>query len=311
MKSEAKIEFKALGTDINAEIVFSGNGEKKGALSDLNAVKRLFEEKQKIFDRFSGDSELNSFNLNLGSFREASPDFSHLAGRAIHYHALSGGLYDPRIIGILEAVGYSENFKNFDKERVTVNNDFVKKIEGTLSEDLLIDGTRVCLIKRMDFSGIAKGYITDLAAKFLKGRGWKSFLVDSGGDMYAAGSGANGEKWRISIEGVAEKQLMLQISEKGIATSGVSRKKWEAGGKRYHHLINPRKPDEFSFELRTVSVIADDTENADGRAKVLVLMGKKEGLEFAKRENIAAIFLDYRGNVIITPEAKKYLDIQR
>ncbi len=307
MKPEAKIEFKALGTDVSVEIALSGEEKKKQALYDLKEVKRLYFEKQKIFDRFRSDSELSAFNLNLGSFREASPDFLYLAGRAIFYHKLSGGLYDPRIIGVLEAIGYDRNFDDLGKDSVKVNDYFPGKITGSLAEDLAIEGARVCFKKRMDFSGIAKGCITDLAAKFLKERGWKDFLVDSGGDMFAAGKDGRGEKWRVGVEGIPEKKLLLAISEKGIATSGISRKKWEAGGKRYHHLINPQKPDEFSFELRTVSVIEGDTENADGRAKALVLMGKKKGLEFARREDIAAIFLDYRGNVIITPEAKKYI----
>ena len=63
----------------------------------------------------------------------------------------------------------------------------------------------------------------------------------------------------------------------------------------------------FPMKLRTVSVIAKNTENADGRAKTLVLMGKEKGLEFAKKNKIAAIFLDYKGNIFIAPEAKQYI----
>ena len=58
----------------------------------------------------------------------------------------------------------------------------------------------------MDFSGIAKGYITDEAAAYSKKRGWKNFLVDSGGDIYAAGQNHRRERWRIAIEGVPEKK---------------------------------------------------------------------------------------------------------
>ncbi|MCX6762162.1 MAG: FAD:protein FMN transferase, partial [Candidatus Moranbacteria bacterium] len=86
-----------------------------------------------------------------------------------------------------------------------------------------------------------------------------------------------------------------------------SRKKWQIEGKNFHHLVNPKNPNEFSYEIRTVSVIAENTENADGRAKTLVLMGKEEGFKFAKKNKIAAIFLDYKGNIFISPEAKKYI----
>lgn len=100
---------------------------------------------------------------------------------------------------------------------------------------------------------------------------------------------------------------MLEISNRGIATSGISRKKWTIGGKKFHHLVNPKNPDYYSYELRSVSVIAKNTEEADGRAKTLVLMGKCAGLEFAKKNRISAIFFDYRGNIFISPEAKTYI----
>jgi len=125
--------------------------------------------------------------------------------------------------------------------------------------------------------------------------------------MFAAGKNAKGEKWRIEIEGVPKERLMLELSDKGIATSGISRKKWQIGEKKFHHLVNPKNPNKFSYELRTVSVIEKNTENADGQAKVLVLMGKEKGFQFAEKNNIAAIFFDYKGNVLISPEAKKYI----
>jgi thiamine biosynthesis lipoprotein len=100
---------------------------------------------------------------------------------------------------------------------------------------------------------------------------------------------------------------MLEISDRGIATSGISRKKWGIQGKKFHHLVNPMDPNNYSYDLRTVSVIAQNTEEADGRAKTLILMGKERGLEFAQKNRIAAIFLDYRGNIFISSEAKKYI----
>lgn len=220
---------------------------------------------------------------------------------------MSGGLYDPRIIVFLEEIGYDKSFGTPDFSPKEVDRKRLKKISGELNQDLVIENNQIFFRKRMDFSGIAKGFITDKAAFFLKERGWQNFLVDSGGDMYAAGLNHDGEKWKIALEGVPEKKMIICLSGRGIATSGISRKKWEIGGKKYHHLINPHNPTKFSFTVRTVSVIEKNTENADGRAKALVLMGKEKGMEFAKKNKIAAIFLDYKGNILVSPEAKKYI----
>jgi FAD:protein FMN transferase len=301
-----KIEFRSLGTDIKAEIVFSSALENKKAKADLEKLKDLYEEKQKIFCRFWKKSGLNKLNSNLGVFQKAPNDILYLAKRALFYNRLSGGLYDPRVIIVLEKIGYGKDFKQTDFSKMDAPERF-DVIKENLSEDLKIEKGRIFFARRMDFSGIAKGYITDCAAEFLKEKGWKDFLIDSGGDMHISGKNAEGEKWRIEIEGVSPEKLMLEISEKGIATSGISRKKWQIKGKKFHHLVNPKNPNEFSYEIRTVSVIAENTENADGRAKTLVLMGKEKGMEFAKKNKIAAIFLDYKGNISITSEAKKYV----
>jgi thiamine biosynthesis lipoprotein len=210
------------------------------------------------------------------------------------------------VIEVLEQIGYDKDFKSKDFSKIYSPPDFSAN-RTKLCGDLKIRNNKIFFAVRMDFSGIAKGYIVDQAAEFLKSCGWKNFLVDAGGDMMISGANSEGKKWRIAVEGIPEDKLMLEISDKGIATSGISRKKWQIKGKKFHHLVNPKNPNEFSYELRTVSVIAENTENADGRAKTLVLMGKEKGLQFAKKNKIPAIFLDYKSNIFITPEAKKYI----
>jgi thiamine biosynthesis lipoprotein len=306
MKSEIKSNFQALGTDIDIRIVFDSETKREKAGKDLKKAKDIFCSKEKIFSRFDPESELSRLNKNLNSWQKSSADMLYLAGRALYYNKLSGGLYDPRVIEILEKIGYNKDFKSNDFSKYELPSSS-HTIEKSLNNDLKIDDGKIFFARRMDFSGIAKGYIVDSAAEYLKNQGWKNFLVDAGGDMMISGTNNEGKKWRVAVEGVPEEKLMLEISDKGIATSGISRKKWQIGGKKFHHLVNPKNPNEFSYDLRTVSVITQDTENADGRAKTLVLMGKKTGLEFAKKNKIAAIFLDYKGNIYISPEAKKYI----
>lgn len=307
MKFETKSDFKSLGTDVNIRIVFDNETEKEKAKKDLKEAKSIFFSKEKIFSRFDPESELCQLNKNIGVWQKATPDIVYLAGRALYYNDISGGLYDPRVIEVLEKIGYDKDFKKKDFSKSELPSSF-PMIETGLGDDLKAADGKIFFARRMDFSGIAKGYIVDQAAEFLKKSGWKNFLVDAGGDMMISGLNGSGEKWRIAVEGVSEEKLMLEISGKGIATSGISRKKWQIKGKKFHHLVNPKNPNEFSYELRTVSVIAQNTENADGRAKTLVLMGKEKGMRFAKAYEIAAVFLDYKGNIFITPEAKKYLE---
>ena len=74
-----------------------------------------------------------------------------------------------------------------------------------------------------------------------------------------------------------------------------------------HHLIDLKNPDKFSFELKSVTVVAKNSEAADGWAKVLFILGKEKGIRFAEEKKIAALFLDKKRNVTYTKKLKPFL----
>jgi len=298
-----KSEFKALGTDIAVQIVAQDEKELEKANEILPEIKKIYLEKERIFSRFDAKSDLSFLNKNIGKFIKASPDLFELAKKSLEYYLASQGIFDPRIIEILENAGYKNNFESNDFKEA----DYTDKIFDDLWENLLIRGEKIMFRKRMDFSGIAKGYVTDKIAEFLKKNGFRNFLVDSGGDIFAQGQNEKNEKWKIALEGIQEDKMMIGISNKAIATSGITRRKWENDGKKFHHLINPKNPDHFDFNLKSVTVIEDTTEKADVWAKILFLMGREKGIEFSKLNKIKSLFLDYRNNLYVSPESKKFL----
>jgi thiamine biosynthesis lipoprotein len=298
-----KKKFEALGTEIEIQMIFGGEKKEK-IKKDLEKVESIYREKEKILSRFDGKSELAKLNNNLGNFFEVSEDIAYLAEKSFKYYDISGGIFDPRILDVLEKIGYDRDFKKIKKQCKIEKG--ISLYDNPLIDDLAIYGNTVKFLKKMDFSGIAKGYITDKAAKFLISRGWNNFLVDSGGDMYASGLNVDGKKWALNVEGIDEKSLLIRISNQGIATSGITRRKWNAGEKRVHHLVNPKSPNDFSFDLKTVTVICENVEMADFWAKVLFLNGVKKGLMLAEEKGIEAIFLDYKGNFDITSSARKF-----
>lgn len=299
--------FKALGTEIELAVLVENAEQLTRVRQDFAKVQTIYAEFEKIFSRFDQESELCQLNANLGKWQAISAAMKEIVTAALYYHEETAGFFDPRIIGILENIGYKNDFKqgNFTRGQ-QVEKDVVQAV--ALKEELKLEGKQAFFSVRMDFSGIAKGYITDKVAEFLRQAGWRNFLVDSGGDMYFAGKQSAKERgWRIAIEGVSEEKASWVLSEMAIATSGTSRRKWEITGERFHHLINPKDLNRFDFELKSVTVIARSTEEADVWAKTLFLLGKKEGKEWAQQKKIGAIFLDCRGNAWLSTKAKEFL----
>jgi FAD:protein FMN transferase len=299
-------KFRALGTDVEVEIVAVDDAEKEKALQVIGKVKEIFTKNEKIFSRFLEDSELSRLNKNIGKKKHVSAEMKDVLKLCLKFYAISDGFFDPRIIGTLERIGYDRDFKKLCLEEDLLPEKKFEKIEGRLENDLVIDDkeNQVLLQKRMDTTGIAKGYTVDEAAEYLRAEGFENFIVDAGGDMFARGCDVTGEPWKIDIEGAEAKKILLKLENEGIATSGISRKRWARGEKKFHHLINPKDPENFSFDIKTVTVIDVKTVEADGRAKVLVLLGRDKGLEFAKKNNLKAAFLDYRGNIYLSEAMK-------
>lgn len=289
-------EFKALGTDIYIQIV-APEMERGRALLSFDKAENIYRKNELIFSRFNPKSELSELNNNLDIFHEVSEEFIYLTHKSLDYYAKSEKIFDLRILDNLEKIGYKKSFgeNNFNIDG-NLSSEIFKK---DLREDLLIEDNKVKFIKKMDFSGIAKGYITDKIAEFLIKEGWKDFLVDSGGDMYACGLNKKGEKWGIALEESRdEDEITAEISDEGIATSGNTRRNWSVREKKFHHLINPKNVEEFNFDLKSVTVVSENTQDADVMAKVLFIMGLENGLKFADKNKIKSIFLKNNRDII-------------
>ena len=302
MKESVNKEFKGLGTDIYLEIVLPdqyGQVDMARAKTHLEAAQEIVAQKEKVLSRFNQGSELNKFNNNLGKFFSASPDLHYLAGKSLYYYDATGRLFDPRVIIALEGVGYDRDFKLVKENSNKINKDIVFKnaFNKVLREDLIINGQEVCFKKRMDFSGIAKGYINDQISGFLKSRGWQNYLVDTGGDIFAAGKDREGEDWAVEVENSDKNAaLLIKLKNQAVATSGITRRNWEKEGKVFHHLVNPLKPDEFTTEFLSLSLVAATAEEADVWAKVLFLMG--EGVKaYIEKNKMKAVILFKSGEV--------------
>lgn len=300
-------QFDSLGTGIDVQIIVGSEGEKKIAEKNIQEIKSLYTKFGSIFSRFDSNSELSKLNSSIGEFSTASPYMREVAAIVLKFNKETNTLFDPRVLSVLEKNGYSDDFKRGERKFGRNVDEKFLFFDRNLTEDLKVDGDKIFFGVKMDFSGIAKGYITDKIVELLVGQQWENFLVDSGGDMFMRGVDERNKKWTVSVEGINERKLMLALSGKAVATSGIGRRRWEIEGKRMHHIVNPKNPQQFLFDLKSVSVIADSVVEADVWAKTLFLMGKKDGMIYAREHYVGAIFLDYRGTVWISPKAKEFL----
>ncbi|MGH8594029.1 MAG: FAD:protein FMN transferase [Gammaproteobacteria bacterium] len=154
----------------------------------------------------------------------------------------------------------------------------------------------------VDLSGIAQGFAVDKITGLLRSVGVKSYLVELGGELSAAGVNPNGVPWRVAIErpwGARPGELLdriISLNGTSLATSGDYRKYFEHDGHIYSHIIDPRTGWPVSGDLTSVSVIHRSTMHADALATALLVMGREKGAQFSERHGLAVLFVSRNGN---------------
>ena len=196
---------------------------------------------------------------------------------------ISDGYFDPTISPIVAAWGFS--YKSGDSLTPQLIDSLRQLVDY---RNIRIENGKVVKenpAMQLDFNAIAQGYTSDLIASFLDSRGIKNYLVDTGGEIMARGCKPNGQSWIVGIEKPAENwdseqvvQTRVALRDKGLVTSGSTRKYVERNGKRYSHCIDPNTGYPVEHQLLSVTVLAENSVWADALASICMVMGMEKSL---------------------------------
>ena len=126
----------------------------------------------------------------------------------------------------------------------------------------------------VNFNAIGKGYALDRVTDLLRRRGVERALLSAGGSsLRAIGGGREGFAVDVRSARVTNRPLArLRLREAALGTSGAGEQFFEAGGRRYGHVLDPRTGWPAEGVL-SVSVVADDAATADALATAFLVGG--------------------------------------
>ena len=196
---------------------------------------------------------------------------------------LSDGYFDPTISPIVAAWGFS--YKSGD----SITPQLIDSLKQLVNyQKIRIENGKVVKENpnmKLDFNAIAQGYTSDLIASFLESRGIKNYLVDTGGEIMARGSKPNGQPWIVGIEKPAKNwdseqvvQTRITLRDKGLVTSGSTRKYVERNGRRYSHCIDPKTGYPVEHNVLSATIMAENSVWADALASICMVMGMEKSL---------------------------------
>jgi thiamine biosynthesis lipoprotein len=277
--------FRCMTTEIE---LYLRNDDRQLAAEALAAVQDFFYSVEARFSRFRPDSELSNLNRASGSTIQVSPDLCELIELAMAAAEDSGGLFDPTIIGALEAAGYDRSIEWLRQEdgRAAPPRASVPSTNpswsGSPARDIQVDRRNLTVALpsgvRLDLGGVAKGWAVDRAATMLEALG--PGLVNAGGDLRAWGDqpGASEERgWLAAVDDPSQPGTdvaWLWVCDSALATSSTATRRWVGG----HHVIDPRTGFPAQTDLVSVTVAATTVIRAEVAAKVVLILGRVAGM---------------------------------
>ena len=288
-----------------------GAGPDGGAAAAWACVQAEFDAVDLALSRFRDDSELTALNRLAGSGRVAAVSWRLRVMLAVIHRAgrVTGGRFDASVLDALERLG--EAGATLDPGEVPGGGGGVVRLvpEGTPRASLVHVPERP-----VDSGGIGKGLALRWAAAAAlptlpRGAG---LLIDAGGDLVAAGAPPPDGGWRIGIddpvapEGADAGPLaVLALGTGAVTTSSVGTRHWAApDGRMVHHLVDPVTREPARTSLIAVTVASADPAWSEVWSKALFLGGRDAIGAEARARGLAAWWLDERGRLGMTPEAR-------
>ena len=261
-------------------------------------IKQLFKEFDGSLSMFNDTSIITRMN-NCDTSVVANRYFRHVFTKAMEVSEATGGAFDITVAPLVNLWGFG--FKNSDNVSQAAIDSILQFVgyktvhldeEGHLHKD---DPRTI-----MDASSIAKGYMSDVVADFLKEQGVENYMVEIGGEVALNGVNPKGSRWSIGINKPtddstqvnSELQDILYMSEGGVATSGNYRNFYYKDGKKYAHTIDPHTGYPIQQDILSSTVIARDCMTADAYATAFMVLGKEKAMEvLAKDTTLMAYFI--------------------
>lgn len=201
----------------------------------------------------------------------------------------TSGDFDITVAPLVNAWGFG--FKN-GTQPTKHNIDSLKNIIGY--KKVRLEGRKVVKKDKrlmLDCSSIAKGYGSDVVARFLQKRGVKNYMVEIGGEIVTKGISQKRVPWKIgvtrpvddSLSVSKELQSVINVTDKAMATSGNYRNFYYKNGKKYAHTIDPHTGYPVQHNILSATVIADNCATADAYATAFMVMGLEKAQKLLER----------------------------
>lgn len=277
----------------------------------INDVSARIAEIEQLMTINAPSGEINILNEYAGmSGAKLSPETMQVIEKSIIFSELSDGAFDITVAPLVKAWGISSENPTVPEESNVHN---LLKLVNYKDIDISRQECSV-MLKRpgqmVDLGGIAKGYAGDETARIYKSHGISSGFINIGGNIVALGNKPDGTPWKVAVKNprpINEPYIgTIDVNDTAVATSGDYERFFEHEGKRYHHIIDPKTGYPADSGLISVTVVAQNSIDADALSTALFILGLDKGMRLIRSmPGIEAIFVTKDKKIHVTQGLKQ------
>lgn len=269
---------------------------------------------EQLWSRFIATSEVSELNRGAGSWVQVSPETIDLVERAVLAHAVTGGRFDPTVLGDVVRAGYDRSFEQLrELDRPEPPSSLLHTGVDGIEIDATSSAVRLPAGVGFDPGGLGKGLAADVVAARIDAEGAAGVLINLGGDLRAVGCGPEGDDWTVDLDPAAtgRPHARVVLDHGAIATSTILRRRWSIDGADRHHLIDPRTGTPADTDVVAASVIAARGWQAEALAKAAIVAGIAAGSELIANVGAHALLVDHHGGLHPTAGFERFATTQR
>jgi len=288
-KREHTLTGRTMGTTYTVKVVTGYFGSVDGLQEKID---RRLDEINRSISPYLKDSEISRFNRfqQVGKEFPISADFLRVMKTAARLYEISGGAWDGTVGPLVDVWGFG---RGESPGRVPPAETIAALLRDVGFDKIDIRDSGA-LVKRhapvsLDLSSVGQGYGVDQLVEIMRAAGFTDYLVEIGGEIYAAGARPDGRPWRVGISrptaGARPDDIykVVFLKDQAFSTSGDYRQFFVQDGIRYSHHIDPTTGYPVRNGVVSVSILAGNCTFADGLGTAVLVLGVEKGLALIDR----------------------------
>lgn len=296
--------FYGMGTPVSVTLY----GTEDAAAEGFALVRSTVAELDALWSLNLTDSDISRLNRSDSGISDADGRTASLIGQAVTLSDKTGGCFDVTLAA-LSAMWQECGEEN----RLPTEGELAERLAPVGTSKLRVDGTAVTKAagQQIDLGAIAKGAaISYLTALLSATEGLSGGLISMGSCVGGFGVKPDGSAFRVSVRDPKSQTgtvgtLSLDAGQV-LSVSGDYERFVTIGGKRYHHILDPKTGYPTESGLSSVAVITQDGATADALSTAFLVMGEAAALAFYRAGTIPfeAVLIRSDGTVVCTDAAR-------